>query len=546
MKKIKKRLVTSALPYANGQIHIGHLVECIQTDIFVRFQKLIGNTCHYICADDTHGTPIMLSAQKAGITPEVLIAQMQKDHLEDFAAFDVEFDHYGSTNCDENRVLAEFIYNTAKEKGVIYEKEIEQLYDAKAEMFLPDRFVKGTCPTCKATEQYGDSCEVCSATYSPKDLIDPKSAVSGDTPTLKNSDHHFFKLAAFEVFLKDWLKGDQLKIELKNKLAEWFELGLRDWDISRDAPYFGFKIPGTDDKYFYVWLDAPVGYISNTQIWAKKVGADFNAIWKDDPEYEIHHFIGKDILYFHALFWPAMLEVSGFKQPTKINVHGFLTVNGEKMSKSRGTFITAKQYLDELDPQFLRYYYAAKLSSAVEDIDLSFEDFVNRVNADVVNKFINIGSRLGSILYKKCEAKITSLDETGQSLIDQITASKDSIATHYEALDTHKAMRAIMELADICNQYIDQNAPWELAKTDTEKAAQVCSTGLNAFKHLATYLKPVIPKIVDGIERYLNIEPLTWDSLTTQLEAGHEINKYQHLAKRLDLDLVKKVTLTDA
>jgi methionyl-tRNA synthetase len=540
MTQPKKLLVTSALPYANGQIHIGHLVEYIQTDIFVRFNKLVGNECIYICADDTHGTPIMLSAKNRGIQPEELIKEMHADHNADFAAFGIQFSHYGSTNIDDNRLLSELIYTRAKEAGAIYEKEIEQLYDPTANMFLPDRFVKGTCPKCKAPDQYGDSCEKCGTTYSPRDLINPISAVTGQTPIIKPSVHYFFKLSDFSDFLKDFITNGTLKTELKNKLMEWFEAGLKDWDISRDAPYFGFKIPGTDDKYFYVWLDAPVGYISNAKVWGDANGKSIDQLWSGD--YDIHHFIGKDILYFHALFWPAMLKVSQFKLPDHIHVHGFLTINGEKMSKSRGTFITAKTYLQHLNPEFLRYYYAAKLSDTVEDVDLNLTDFVNRVNADIVNKFINIASRLASILVKKCNATIVEPTPEGKALLETIVTQSDTIYTLYSTLETHKAMRAIMDLADLTNQFIDTNAPWDQVKTDPHLAAQTASTGLTALKHLATYLKPVIPTIVEGIEGFLNILPLTWDSLKTPLEPGHMVNPYQHLAARLDQEVVNKIT----
>ncbi len=536
----RKILVTSALPYANGQIHIGHLVEYIQTDIFVRFQKLIGNTCVYICADDTHGTPIMLSAKAKGISPEQLITEMHQDHLADFTAFSIEFSHYGSTNIEENRILSELIYTRAKEAGAIYEKEIEQLYDPVANMFLPDRFVKGTCPKCKAKDQYGDSCEKCSTTYSPKDLIDPISAVTGQPPMIKPSRHYFFKLSDFGPFLKDFIRQGRLKPDLKNKLMEWFASGLKDWDISRDAPYFGFKIPGTDDKYFYVWVDAPVGYIANAQVWGKTNNQNIDELWNGN--YEIHHFIGKDILYFHALFWPAMLKVSQFKLPDDIHVHGFLTVNGEKMSKSRGTFITAKTYLEHLNPEFLRYYYAAKLGDTVEDIDLNLTDFVNRINADVVNKLLNIGSRISSILVKKCDATLTTMTPEGVALIETIKGQRNTIHSLYSTLETHKAMRGIMELADLTNQFIDTNAPWDQVKTDPSTAAKTGTAGLTALKHLATYLKPVIPNIVQGIESFLNIPPLTWKSLDSNFENGHKINPYQHLATRLDPAIVEKIS----
>jgi methionyl-tRNA synthetase len=535
----RKLLVTSALPYANGSIHIGHLVEYIQTDIWVRFQKLIGNECVYICADDTHGTPIMLNAQKQGKTPEEFIEMFHVEHQTDFKKFNINFDYFGSTNSEENRLLSEDIYNKAKEKGAIYEKEIEQLYDDKEGMFLPDRFVKGTCPKCDATEQYGDSCEVCSATYSPMDLKEPKSVVSGDVPIKKKSSHHFFKLSQFEDTVKAWLSKDVVREEVRNKLKEWFDTGLRDWDISRDEPYFGFKIPGTTDKYFYVWVDAPIGYIASTQNWAKDKVVSSDDIWRGD-DWEIHHFIGKDILYFHTLFWPAMLSVGGYKQPKKVNIHGFLTVNGEKMSKSRGTFVLASHFGDQVNPEFLRYFYAAKLNGSLDDLDLNLDEFLLKINSDVLGKFINIGSRLGSILHKKLDGKLSSPSVEGETLLSDIRAKADDIKLAYEALDYNKAMRIIMGCADLANKYIDATAPWALVKEDPEKAKQVCTGGLNAFRLLAIYLNPVLPEISEKIRLYLCSDAFTWDSLGDTL-TDHVVQKYEHLAGRLQKEDLESI-----
>jgi methionyl-tRNA synthetase len=525
-------LVTSALPYANGNIHLGHLVEYIQTDIWARFQKLIGNNCLYMCADDTHGTPIMLSAKKQGITPEELIKKMHKEHLADFQGFYIEFDNYHSTESPENESFANLIYNEAEKNGVIYEKEIEQMFCASCKMFLPDRFIRGTCPKCKAEDQYGDSCEKCGTTYATTDLIDPKCAECGEKPILKKTVHHFFKLSDFTEDLKKWVAVDHVVPEIKNKLKEWFDQGLRDWDISRDAPYFGFKIPGTDDKYFYVWLDAPIGYISATKNWCDKTNTDFDKIWRSD-EYEIYHVIGKDILYFHTLFWPAMLMTAGFSLPNKVIVHGFLTINGEKMSKSRGTFIEAKKYLEKYNPEFLRYYYASKLSNSISDMDMNFEDFVFKVNADVVNKVINIGSRLGSIVYKKLDAKLTTLDSEGEILLNEIRSKEEEIKNAYENFEFARAMRIIITQADAANKYIDSNVPWTAVKENPEKAAQICTAGLNALKIIMCYLKPVLPKIAEGVQEFLNIPELQWSDINTNLE-NHIINKYMHLAQRLD------------
>ena len=537
MKKKRTLLVTSALPYANGSIHLGHLVEFIQTDIWVRFQKLNGHACYYIGADDTHGTPIMLSAQKQGISPEELIASVHTEHERDLRAFGIDFDLYYTTHSEENKQLSEFIYLEAQKHGAIESKDVEQYYCQSCNLFLPDRFIRGTCPSCDAPDQYGDSCEKCSNTYAPTQLKDPHCAQCHSAPILKKSLHYFFKLSHFSEKIQTWLSSNTVKPEVKNKLQEWFVQGIRDWDISRDAPYFGFKIPGTDDKYFYVWMDAPVGYIASTLHWCKQSGVNFDSLWKS-PDCEIYHFIGKDILYFHTLFWPAMLMVSGFSLPTKVNVHGFLTINGEKMSKSRGTFINANQYAGQLNPEYLRYYFASKLSSSIEDIDLNWDDFVTKVNADIVNKVVNIASRLGSIVTKKLSGRLTTLDAQGLDLIQDLHNALPKIQTAYETLEYAQAMREIMQLADQANQYIDAQAPWQLAKTDPEVAGQVCTSGLNALRIIIGLLKPVMPQLAKGVETFLAIDPIHWETLTNVI-TDHAILPYEHLAQRLDLASVK-------
>ena len=536
----RKILITSALPYANGAIHLGHLVEYIQTDIWSRFQKMRGHECYYVCADDTHGTPIMLRAQAEGITPEQLIERVHGEHLADFTDFHIAFDNYYSTNSPENRELAERIYLRLRDKGLIEVRTIEQLYDPEKEMFLPDRFVKGSCPKCKAADQYGDSCECCGATYSPAELIEPYSAVSGATPVLRESEHYFFKLGECETFLKQWLleqgENNPLQAEATNKISEWFESGLRDWDISRDAPYFGFEIPGAPGKYFYVWLDAPIGYMASFKNLCEKRGIDFDSYWQVDSQAEVYHFIGKDILYFHALFWPATLHFSGHRTPSKIFVHGFLTVNGQKMSKSRGTFIMARTYLKHLNPEFLRYYFAAKLNDRIEDIDLNLEDFVQRVNSDLVGKYVNIAARCAGFITKRFDGKLSdALDAEGQAVIDTMQSRADEIAALYEQRQYSEAMREIMKLADLANEYIDAKAPWVVAKEEGQEQTlqQICSTGINAFRLLTLYLKPVLPKLAGQVEQYLDIEPLTWVNAAEQLR-GHTVNKYKHLIKRID------------
>jgi len=531
----RKILVTSALPYANGSIHLGHLVEYIQTDIWVRFQKMQGHEAHYVCADDTHGTPIMLRAEKEGITPEQLIEKVHAEHAADFADFLVEFDNYHSTNSEENKELASGIYRALRANGKIATKTIEQYYDPVKQMFLPDRFIKGECPKCHAKDQYGDSCEVCGATYSPTELINPFSAVSGATPVRKETEHYFFKLSECEDFLKEWTRSGTLQAEAANKMGEWFASGLSDWDISRDAPYFGFEIPDAPGKYFYVWLDAPIGYMASFKNLCNRNGLDFDEYWRQDSAAELYHFIGKDILYFHALFWPATLEYSGYRKPTQIFAHGFLTVNGEKMSKSRGTFITARSYLDHVkNPEYLRYYYAAKLNGTMEDIDLNLEDFVARVNSDLVGKYINIASRTAGFVAKRFDGKV--LAASNSAVIADMRAAAQTIADNYAARDFGRALREIMALADKANAYVADAAPWDMAKKEGQEAAlhAVCSDALEMFRLLTLYLKPVLPKLAVSIEAFLKIAPLDWSSVENGLPGGHAIETYQHLVTRID------------
>lgn len=531
----RKILVTSALPYANGSIHLGHLVEYIQTDIWVRFQKMQGHSVHYVCADDTHGTPIMLRAEKEGITPEQLIDRVHAEHSADFADFLVEFDNYYSTNSEENRALASGIYQALQAAGKIASKTIEQYFDPVKNMFLPDRFIKGECPKCHAKDQYGDSCEVCGATYNPTELINPFSAVSGAVPVRKETEHFFFKLSECGEFLQNWTRSGSLQNEAANKVGEWFESGLSDWDISRDAPYFGFEIPDAPGKYFYVWLDAPIGYMASFKNLCGKAGLDFDEYWKQDSTTELYHFIGKDILYFHALFWPATLEYSGYRKPTQVFAHGFLTVNGEKMSKSRGTFINARSYLEHVkNPEYLRYYYAAKINGTMEDIDLNLEDFVARVNSDLVGKYVNIASRTAGFISKNFAGK---LGEASASDIEKNSAAKaETIRNSYEARDFGRALREIMALADVANQYIADKKPWSLAKEEgkEEELHIVCSTALRLFRDLTLYLKPVLPELAKQVEAFLNIEALIWDDVNVNLASGHTINAYQHLLTRVE------------
>jgi methionyl-tRNA synthetase len=526
--------VTSALPYANGSIHIGHLVEYIQTDVWVRFQRMQGHKCYYVCADDAHGTPIMLRAQEEGITPETLIERISKEHQADFSDFSVAFDHFHSTHSDENRELACMIYERLRDAGHISKRTIKQAFDPEKEMFLPDRFIRGECPKCGAADQYGDNCEVCGAAYSPAELINPVSAVSGATPIEKESEHYFFKLADFEDMLRDWTRAGHLQKEVANKLDEWFETGLQEWDISRDEPYFGFEIPDAPGKYFYVWLDAPIGYLASMKYLCKQEGLDFNEFIKEDSSIEMHHFIGKDIVYFHALFWPAMLKGSSLRTPTAVNAHGFLTVNGEKMSKSRGTFIKARTYLENLNPEYLRYYFAAKLSSGIDDIDLNMEDFLQRVNSDLVGKVVNIASRCSGFINKSSSGKLAS-DIHDQELLSEFANAGDSIALAYESREYSRSMREIMALADKANQYIDDRKPWVVAKQENsdDELQAICTMGLNLFRILIIYLKPVLPVMAEKTEQFLNVDPFVWKDSQTSLLA-HEINKFKPLMTRVE------------
>lgn len=533
----RKLLVTSALPYANAPIHIGHLVEYFQTDIWVRFQKAMGNECHYFCADDTHGTPIMIRAKSEGITPEELISGMHQQHLKDFTGFEVEFDNFYTTHSEENRQFSEMIYSRANEKGSIVKKTIKQSYDEQEKMWLPDRYIKGTCPRCKSPDQYGDSCDACGAHYQTTELIDAVSTVSGNKPVLKESMHYFFRLGDYEARLKELFEKGYIQQSVQNKLDEWFEAGLRDWDISRDGPYFGFKIPGEEDKYFYVWLDAPIGYMASAKNYCDKNGLDFEQMWNNEA-YEICHFIGKDIMYFHALFWPALLMSAGLRMPTKLFVHGFLTVNGKKMSKSKGTFIMAGTYLKHLDPQYLRYYYASKLNGDVGDIELNTEDFVNRVNSDLVGKLANLASRSGPMLTKKLDGMLGTLDETGRAIVDELVAAKTEIVENYETLNYAAAIRKIAALADVCNRYVEDQAPWALIKTDADATRTVLTAILNAVKILTIYLKPVLPAFAVKIEQFLAVEPLTFADVSSTLE-NQKINEFVRLIERVEKEKVE-------
>ncbi|HHK5567548.1 TPA: methionine--tRNA ligase [Neisseria lactamica] len=541
----RKILVTSALPYANGSIHLGHMVEHIQTDVWVRFQKLRGHECHYCCADDTHGTPVMLAAQKQGIAPEDMIAKVREEHLADFTGFFIGYDNYYSTHSPENKQFSQDIYRALKAGGKIESRVIEQLFDPEKQMFLPDRFVKGECPKCHAQDQYGDNCEVCGTTYSPTELINPYSAVSGVKPELRESEHFFFKLGECADFLKAWTSGNNphdgkphLQAEALNKMKEWLgegeETTLSDWDISRDAPYFGFEIPDAPGKYFYVWLDAPVGYMASFKNLCGRIGIDFDEYFKAGSQTEMYHFIGKDILYFHALFWPAMLHFSGHRSPTGVYAHGFLTVDGQKMSKSRGTFITAKSYLEQgLNPEWMRYYIAAKLNSKIEDIDLNLQDFISRVNSDLVGKYVNIAARASGFIAKRFEGKLKDVSDS--ALLAKLTAQSEAIAECYENREYAKALRDIMALADIVNEYVDANKPWELAKQEgqDERLHEVCSELINAFTILTAYLAPVLPQTAANAARFLNLDAITWAN-TRETLGGHAINKYEHLMQRVE------------
>ncbi|MFI8735426.1 methionine--tRNA ligase [Ectopseudomonas toyotomiensis] len=535
MTEARKILVTSALPYANGSIHLGHMLEYVQTDMWVRYQKLRGNQAIYVCADDAHGSAIMLRAEKEGITPEQLIANVQAEHTADFADFGVDFDNYHSTHSQENRELSASIYLALRDKGHIATRAVTQYFDPEKGMFLADRFIKGTCPKCGTEDQYGDNCEKCGATYAPTELKNPRSAISGAVPVLKESQHFFFKLPDFEAMLKQWTRSGALQEAVANKIAEWLDGGLQEWDISRDAPYFGFEIPGEPGKYFYVWLDAPIGYMASFKnLCSKRPELDFDAFWGKDSTAELYHFIGKDIVNFHALFWPAMLEGAGYRKPTAVNVHGYLTVNGQKMSKSRGTFIKARTYLDHLNPEYLRYYYASKLGRGVDDLDLNLDDFVQKVNSDLVGKVVNIASRCAGFIHKGNDGLLVAANPEPE-LWDAFQAAAPSIAEAYEARDFSRAMREIMALADRANAWIADKAPWALNKVEGKQAEvqEICALGINLFRQLVIMLKPVLPKLAADAEAFLNVKPQTWADLSLPL-ANHQLNPFNPLLTRIE------------
>ena len=529
----RKILVTSALPYANGDIHLGHLLEYIQTDMWVRFQKSRGHQCHYVCADDAHGTAIMLRAEQEGVTPEALIARVNAAHQADFAKFGVHFDNYSSTHADENRYFSGEIYRRLRDAGHIATHDVEQMFDPEKGLFLADRFIKGTCPKCHAPDQYGDNCEVCGTTYTPAELIDPVSAISGATPELRTSTHYFFKLPDFEAFLKKWLHTGTVQPQIANKLQEWFENGLREWDISRDAPFFGFEIPDAPNKFFYVWVDAPIGYMTSFKQLADREGLDFERYWGPDADAELYHFIGKDIVYFHALFWPAMLEGANLRLPTGIYCHGFVTVNGAKMSKSRGTFIKAETYARFLEPEYLRYYFAAKLNARVEDLDLNLEDFVARVNSDVVGKVVNIASRCAGFIHKAGGRLSANIAEP--ALLQRFIDAGDDIAAAFEAREFAHGVRQIMALADDANLYIANQAPWALAKQEgnAQRVLDICSLGINLFRQLMTYLYPILPSMATKAQAFLQLDSLAWDNRQQPL-VDHAIAPFKPLAQRID------------
>ena len=538
---MRKILVTSALPYANGSIHLGHLVEYLQTDIWVRNQKMSGNTCYYICADDAHGTPIMLKAKELDIRPEELIQKTYQEHVKDFEDFGIKFDNYYTTHSEENREYSEFIYNSLKENGDIKSQEIEQFYDESAKMFLPDRYIKGICPKCGAEDQYGDACEECGATYSPTELKKPISIISNTKPSTKKTEHFFFKLSNYTDYLKKWMKRDSVQSEIQNKLEEWLKDGLADWDITRDKPYFGFNIPGYDDKYFYVWLDAPVGYIASFKNMCDKKNINFDEFWNHASECELYHFIGKDIAYFHALFWPAMLEASNFRSPNSIYCHGFLTVDGEKMSKSRGTFFNARTYLNHLNPEYLRYYFASRLTNTIEDIDLNLSDFQARVNSDLVGKIINIGSRCARFINKDFGNELAS-ELNNNKLHDNIIENKNEIIKNYEDRKYSANIRLITSLADEINKYLDEEKPWVQIKDNNNRGyvQKVCTDGLNMFKVLAGYLKPIIPDCVDKIEKILQCESISWENIDNQL-ISKKIDKFEPIINRIDSESIESM-----
>ncbi len=540
--KKRKILVTCALPYANGSIHLGHLLEHIQTDIWVRFQRMRGHETFFVCADDAHGTPIMLKAQELGISPEDMINTVREEHMTDFADFHISYDNYHSTHSEENKQFATEIYNRLHANGHIQTRTISQLYDPEKGMFLPDRFVKGTCPKCKSEDQNGDSCDDCGATYSPTEVLNPRSVVSGASPILKDSEHYFFDLPAFEQMLKDWTRSGALQEEMANKLTEWFDQGLKQWDISRDAPYFGFEIPNAPGKFFYVWLDAPIGYMGSFKnLCDKQANIDFDSFWAENSEAELYHFIGKDIIYFHSLFWPAMLEGAGYRKPTSVYAHGFVTVNGAKMSKSKGTFIKGRTYLEHLNPEYLRYYYAAKLTHRIDDLDLNLEDFAQRVNSDLVGKVVNIASRCANFISKRFDGMLSS-NIDNSVLANELTTAGDSIAAHYESRDFGRAMREIMALADKVNEYIAIKEPWQLVKDESkqQEVQDICSLGINMFRILIIYLKPVLPVLAESTAEFLNDE-LVWDGHKTLL-TNHKINKFKALLQRVDMDKINAMT----
>ena len=538
---MRRIVVTSALPYANGSIHLGHLVEYIQTDIWARSQKMAENECLYICADDSHGTPIMLKAKELEITPEELIKKTYDEHVKDFKDFQIEFDNFHTTHSDENKKISEEIYKSLKDKGNIISKEIEQFYDNEAKMFLPDRFIKGECPKCGAKDQYGDSCEECGATYSPTDVKNPISTVSNTTPVRKKTEHVFFQLSSYESFLKDWMQNNDIQREIKNKLSEWLEGGLVDWDITRDKPYFGFEIPDLKDKYFYVWLDAPIGYIASHKNYCDKNEKNYLDDWKEDSKTELYHFIGKDIAYFHGLFWPAMLEGAGLKKPNGVFCHGCLTIDGEKMSKSRGTFFNARTYLNHLQPDYLRYYFSSRLTSKIEDIDLSFDDFMARVNSDLVGKIINIGSRCAKFINKDFNDQLSK--EIGNKLLlDSLLSKKDEIITNYESRNFATNIRIITSLSDEVNKYLDEEKPWvKIKDQDTKESVQtICSDGINAFRMIMTYLKPVLPEIASKVESLLNADPFNYQNICNII-LDHKINAFEPLITRIEKESIEKM-----
>ena len=537
----RRILVTSALPYANGELHLGYMLETIQTDIWVRFQKMMGNECHYVCADDAHGTPIMLKADEMGIEPETLIEQVRIRHQADLDDFHIDFSQFHSTHSEENREISELIYNRLNDSGYIKKRVISQAFDPEKEMFLPDRYIKGECPKCGADDQYGDNCEVCSATYSTTEIKNARSVISGATPIEKDSEHYFFDLPQFEQELKNWTKAGHLQEQVSNKLEEWFEQGLQQWDISRDKPYFGFKIPETEDKYFYVWLDAPIGYMASFKKLCDNSELNFDDFFGKDSDTELYHFIGKDIVYFHALFWPATLMGSDFRTPDAVFAHGFLSVNGQKMSKSRGTFINARTYLESLDPECLRYYYAYKLTAKIDDIDLNLQDFKKRVNSDLVGKVINIASRSASFVVKKYDKQL-SANCIEKSLYDEFVEAGSDIAKHYEARNFSQAMRLIMKLADKANKYIDEKKPWQLAKIEgkEQEVHEITSLAINLFKVLMTYLKPVLPVMARRSEEFLNVDSLKWADIQHPL-TNHKINKFKPLMTRIEDDQIEQM-----